>query len=239
MIFWTREVMNIVKAYWSFSVNQVTWDIFSSRKNKNELRALKLSNPNIVEGSRICWDGEMLREKCATNKDGHCFHWVCVSFPVRALNLNNPGFCDGWWKPELGGTSKECNKLKILYKVKAAQEEKKIKKSLGKHKWDMKGNYRGRPTSRLFVSLCDPGEDSCQAGLSDTVVAQQHHPVNTVRLTLRVLVWVRAPLGSVVEGRVSGVVGRWVPQRKVAARRSEALRAGLVAGGESEVSRPG
>lgn len=65
-----------------------------------------------------------------------------------------------------------------------------------------------RPTSRMLVPLCDSSKDPSEAGLPDTMVSQQHHSVNTVRVTLRVLIRVRAPLGPVVQGFVSRVVGR-------------------------------
>lgn len=77
-------------------------------------------------------------------------------------------------------------------------------------------NRKQHPTSRLFIFLCDSGKDSREAGLSHAVVAQQHHSVNAVRVALRVVVRVRAPLGAVVEGLVSGVVGRRLSQGKVA-----------------------
>lgn len=72
-------------------------------------------------------------------------------------------------------------------------------------------------TSWLFLFICDSGKDPCKAGLSDPLVAEQDHPVNTLGVTLRVIVRVTTPVGPVVEGLVSRVVGSRLSQKRVAA----------------------
>ena len=103
----------------------------------------------------------------------------------------------------------------------------------------MKDRHKSHPTSRLFIFLCDPSEDSCEAGLPDAVVSEQHHSVNTVRVALRVVVRVGAPLGAVVEGFVPGVVGRRLSERRVAAQRVRIPRAWPSAARETRVPSPG
>lgn len=133
-------------------------------------------------------------------------------------------------------TSRDCLKLADQLESHSHLHWGSTKTDLRVEGWAWSANQTWHPTSRLFVFLGDPCKNSRQAGLPDTVVPQQHHSVNTVWVWVIFRVW--APLGSVVERLVPGVVGRRLPQRRMAALGVGLLGVRMGAAGEPRVSSP-